>query len=73
MMKLLHAHDEEALFRPEFFEEVETKALGITLVQVGPVARWEEGKVELRYNVGTRGNGVDAPRWPEDLSVEVVT
>ena len=28
--------------------------------------------VRSGYNVGTRSNGVDQPRWPEDLMMEIV-
>lgn len=29
-------------------------------------------EVQLGFNVGTRGNGKDAPKWPSDLMTEVV-
>ncbi|EGP91043.1 uncharacterized protein MYCGRDRAFT_65466 [Zymoseptoria tritici IPO323] len=71
MLGLLHEYDEKVLFNPDFFEEKHSKALGLTFVQPKPVARFE-AEVELKYNVGTRGNAVDQPYWPKDLSVEVV-
>lgn len=71
MLGLLHEHDEKVLFNPDFFEEKHSKALGLTFVQPKPVARFE-ADVKLEYNVGTRGNAVDQPYWPKDLSVEVV-
>ena len=33
------------------------------------VGQFESG-VELGYHVGTRGNGIDQPVWPKDLTVE---
>jgi hypothetical protein len=60
------------LFDPSFFEDRESKAIGVVVRTVKPIIRFKDGEVELRYNVGTRGNGKDAPRWPEDLMVEVV-
>jgi hypothetical protein len=69
MMKRLHSN---TLLRPEFFEIRASKALGITLRVVKPVLRFPTGSVRLEYNIGTRGNGVDQPFWPEDLSVEIV-
>jgi hypothetical protein len=39
---------------------------------VKPVLQFPGGKVQLRFQVGTRTNGVDAARWPEDLLVEKV-
>ena len=72
MLKLMQEHDAKTLFKEEFFEKARSEAVGRTFVQVAPVARWEK-EVELRYDVGVRGNGVDAARWPEDLRVEIVT
>lgn len=72
MLKLLQTHDKDVMFNPSFFEPRLSKAIGATLVQVKPVAQFKDNVVELKYNVGTRGNGVDQPVWPSDLSVEVV-
>lgn len=73
MLRLLHQQDADTLFKPEFFEVRESKNIGQTFVVVKPVAQFKDGAVELKYNVGTRTNGVDQPVWPKDLSVEVVT
>jgi hypothetical protein len=35
--------------------------------------QWPQGSVDFDYHIATRGNGVDQPRWPKDLSVEIVT
>ncbi|KAI3332670.1 CoA-transferase family III domain-containing protein [Ustulina deusta] len=72
MMKLLTQHDSETLFDPSFFQRMESKNLAVTFIRPKPVAQFASG-VELRYHVGTRGNGVDQPVWPKDLTVEVVT
>jgi hypothetical protein len=71
-MKLLEEHDADTLFNPSFFEPRLSKAMDTTFIQVKPIARFENNAVELKYNVGTRGNGVDKPLWPEDLTVEIV-
>ncbi|KAF8886798.1 CoA-transferase family III domain-containing protein [Infundibulicybe gibba] len=60
------------LFNPEFFEERENKALGVSVHTVKPILSFPGGNVKLGYNVGTRGNGVDEPKWPEDLLTEVI-
>ncbi|KAI5803781.1 CAIB/BAIF family enzyme [Geopyxis carbonaria] len=60
------------LFRPDFFEVRETPAAGTKVRCVKPVCRWVGGEVETGFTVGARGNGVDEPRWPEDLGVQVV-
>lgn len=67
----LRTYDSDVLFRNEFFEERVSKAVGHTFIQVKPVAQFEDD-VSLRYNVGTRSNGVDAAKWPSDLGVEIV-
>ncbi len=72
MCKLLQQYDAKTIFNPAFFEKAESKIVGRTFVQPRPIAQWDGGKVELKYNVGTRGNGVDKPEWPKDLSVEQV-
>ncbi|KAI1466673.1 CoA-transferase family III [Daldinia caldariorum] len=72
MLKLLYQHDSQVLFNPAFFQEQEAKSIGATFVQVKPVARFSGGTVDLGYHIGTRGNGVDEPLWPDDLTVEVV-
>ena len=62
----------EGMFDIDFFEMRETKALGLKIRTPKPVLRFPKGTVELGYNVGTRGNGVDQPHWPSDLSTEIV-
>jgi hypothetical protein len=73
MLKLLHQYDAEELFNPSFFELRNAKNLGVTFVQVKPIAQFSNKEVDLNYQVGTRGNGVDQPVWPKNLTVEVVT
>lgn len=72
MLKLLQEHDAQVLFNPDFFEERKSEYLGATFVQVKPVAKFADGAVSLGFHIGTRGNGVDEPTWPDDLTVEVV-
>ena len=59
-------------FNPKFFEEREAKAIDSTVRAVKPIVDYG-GEVKPGYNVGTRGNGKDAPKWPGDLTVEVVS
>jgi len=72
MLPLLHKLDGPVLFNPAFFEERRSSALGATFVFPKPVLQFTDKTVELKYDVGTRGNGLDAPVWPKDLTVEVV-
>ncbi|OLN97832.1 Succinyl-CoA-L-malate CoA-transferase beta subunit [Colletotrichum chlorophyti] len=72
ILQLLQMHDAGTLFQPHFFEPRTSKAVGGTFMVVKPIAQFSNAAVELRYNVGTRGSGVDEPIWPSDLSVEKV-
>jgi hypothetical protein len=60
------------LLDEEFFEDRDAKAMNCKVRCVKPVLQFPGGKVQLRFQVGTRTNGVDAARWPEDLLVEKV-
>jgi hypothetical protein len=63
------------IFKPEFWVDrpaVATMGPQKKIRVVKGIADWN-GAVNLDYNVGTRPNGVDAAKWPEDLSVEVVS
>jgi hypothetical protein len=72
LLQLLHQYDEDVLFKPEFFDTYTSKTMGVDIRKVRPVAKFGDGLVQLGYNVGTRGNGVDAPFWPQNLLDEVV-
>ena len=71
---MLRENSGDVIFNPKFFEEREAKALKDSpkIRTVKPIVEYADGKVKPGYNVGTRGNGRDQPRWPDDLSVEVV-
>ncbi|KIM36718.1 hypothetical protein M413DRAFT_77989 [Hebeloma cylindrosporum] len=60
------------IFNPDFFELRENKAIGVPIQTVKPILGFPEGVVELGYNIGSRGNGVDEARWPEDLLTEII-
>jgi crotonobetainyl-CoA:carnitine CoA-transferase CaiB-like acyl-CoA transferase len=72
-LQMLHKNSSEKVMRADFFENRDAKTVGKKIRTVKPVAQFVNGKVELGFNVGTRTNGVDKPRWPKDLSVEIVT
>jgi hypothetical protein len=71
-MQMLKANAGDVVLRPEFFETRYSGAIGKGVSCPKPVIQYPGGKVELKYNVGTRGNGVDQPRWPEDLMTEII-
>ena len=70
---MLKKDPNQVMFKDEFFEDRESKNRGVKIRTAKPMIKFPEGEVQLGYNVGTRTNGVDEPRWPEDLSVEVVS
>ncbi len=61
------------LFRPEFFQDRDCRNLGVKIRSVRPVVQFPQEVVELKFNIGTRTNGVDEAFWPQDLLNEVVT
>ncbi|OQV04353.1 hypothetical protein CLAIMM_09249 [Cladophialophora immunda] len=61
-----------SIFQPSFFEDRETKAIGAVVRTIKPIVKFDNDQVRPGYNVGTRGNGKDAPRWPDNLMTEVV-
>lgn len=71
-LSMLKKHSSETLLRAEFFERRQSKCLGLEFQVVRPGIQYPSGTVELGYNVGTRGNGVDQPHWPDDLLAEIV-
>lgn len=60
-------------FRDEYFITRRSGVLGVDIRCLKPALEFPDGEVNLSYNVGTRGNGVDKPFWPQDLLTEVVT
>lgn len=72
LLQMIKTNASNILLRPEFFEVRHSGAIGKDVRVVKPVVQYPEGKIELKYNVGVRGNGVDQPRWPENLMTEVV-
>ncbi|KAK6371411.1 hypothetical protein LTS17_009142 [Exophiala oligosperma] len=62
-----------ALLNLDFFHKRTSSALnGLVFRVPKPILQFPEGTVELRYNVGTRGNGIDEAKWPVDLLTEVI-
>ena len=73
LLAMIKANSSSILLRPEFFQTQYSGAIRKDVTGVGPILKFPDGVVKLKYNVGTRGNGVDQPRWPEDLKTEIVT
>ncbi|EXJ71438.1 uncharacterized protein A1O5_05246 [Cladophialophora psammophila CBS 110553] len=60
------------IFQPSFFEDRQSKAVGAVVRTIKPIIKFDNDQVRPGYNVGTRGNGKDAARWPDDLMTEMV-
>lgn len=73
-MDMIKKNSQDIVFNPDFFEERETKAIKNCpkIRAVKPIISYTHSKIKLGYNVGTRGNGQDQPRWPDDLMVDIV-
>lgn len=71
-LQMMKANSGATLFNPDFFELRHSGAIGKDIRCIKPIIQYPDGKVHLKYNVGTRGNGVDLPKWPSDLMTEVV-
>lgn len=71
-MAMLKQNSGSILFNPDFFEARYSGAIGEVIAAIKPVIQFPDGAVQLRYNVGTRGNGIDQPRWPDNLMTEIV-
>lgn len=61
-----------SIMRPNFFTKYHPRHIGKDMVIVAPILRFPNGEVEPRFDIGTRGNGVDQPKWPKDLLSERV-
>lgn len=57
----------------DFFEKRTSGALNDLVFRMPkPALRFPAGTVEMKFNIGTRGNGTDQARWPDDLLIEMV-
>ncbi|KAF1926295.1 CAIB/BAIF family enzyme [Didymella exigua CBS 183.55] len=71
-LQMLKVNAGDVVLRPEFFETRYSGAIGKDVSCPKPIIQFPGGKVELKFNVGTRGNGVDQPKWPADLMTEII-
>lgn len=72
LLMMLKTNSAGVLFNPKFFETRHSGAIGKDIVAPKPIIQFPQGLVQPKFNVGTRGNGVDQARWPENLMTEVV-
>lgn len=69
---MLTANSGDKLFRPEYFAINKLPYLGVNVKTVAPILRFPNEEVHPGFDVPTRTNGVDMPRWPDNLTVEFV-
>ncbi|KXN81472.1 Succinate--hydroxymethylglutarate CoA-transferase [Leucoagaricus sp. SymC.cos] len=60
------------VFYEKYFGIRKNGALDVNIKTVKPILNFVEGVVEPGYNVGSRPNGTDVPKWPVDLLTEVI-
>ncbi|UPX13366.1 uncharacterized protein EKO05_0003876 [Ascochyta rabiei] len=53
--QMLKANAGDVVLKPEFFEKRHSGAIGKDVLCIKPIIQYPNGKVELKYNVGTRG------------------
>lgn len=71
-VKMLKSNSADRVYRPDNFQVLHSRQMNLDFKVPKPVLQFPSGEVQLGYNIGTRTNGVDLPKWPEDLNVEVV-
>ena len=75
LSSLRNGPGEKRLFKDRFFEDRDAEVAlskGKKIRAMKSALQFEAGMVKPGYHIGTRKNGVDAARWPEDLSVQKV-
>ncbi|KXN81823.1 Succinate--hydroxymethylglutarate CoA-transferase [Leucoagaricus sp. SymC.cos] len=60
------------VFYENYLEIRKNGALGVNIKTIRPILNFVEGVVEPGYNVGSRPNGTDVPKWPVNLLTEVI-
>lgn len=73
VLQILQETSAATLFRPEFFTQYHVKTIKRDMRIVAPVLQFPNGEVKLGFDISTRTNGVDKPRWPSDLTVDIVS
>lgn len=72
MMQNIMKYSANKLFKPQHFTTYYCRYLQKDVKLVAPILQFPQGEVKPGYSVGTRTNGVDKPRWPADLTSEMV-
>lgn len=62
----------DVFFNQDFYENRESRAIGVTMRLLKPAIKFPNQEVKPGFNIGTRGNGMDQPRWPDDLCTEII-
>lgn len=60
------------LWNPNFFERRPLLDPSIELLTLKPVVQFDDLSVKPGFSISARGNGTDAPYWPNDLSVQLI-
>jgi hypothetical protein len=73
LLSILRKNHIDLFTNPAYFIIKHNKAMNADFRIVKNCIQWPEGSTNFDYHISTRSNGMDQPRWPNDLSVEIVT
>jgi hypothetical protein len=72
LFQVMQKLSEQGAFPSEFFENRWCANLNLYVRTVKPILQFANGVVKPGFRIGTRGNGVDKPQWPDNLSNQVI-
>ena len=72
-MHSLHQNHLELFTDPTYYIIKHNNVLNEDFRIVKDCIQWPPNSIDFDYQIAARGNGTDMPRWPKDLSVEIVT
>jgi len=71
-MKMLATTGSATIMKPEFFVTTIPEYIKKPVKVVAPVLKFPNGEVTPGYDISTRTNGVDQPRWPDNLGDQFI-
>jgi hypothetical protein len=72
-LRALQKNHIDLFTNPAFYIIKHNKAMNEDFRIVKNCIQWPQGSINFDHHIGTHSNGTDQPRWPKDLSVEIVT
>ena len=72
-MRSLHQNHTDLFTNSTYYTIKHNKVLNEDFRIVKDCIQWPSDSIDSDYHIGAHANGTDKPRWPKDLSVEIVT